>query len=98
MHFLIIYLDQHRAFPISGATFTDDGYLLQKIAASNVGTLGFVLVLLIRLYSGWGYAGARLQSKVIEYEGTRSLLVCHHGDVNYTVFSQNLWNSFLLNF
>mmetsp|Transcript_32227 Transcript_32227/g.78595 ORF Transcript_32227/g.78595 Transcript_32227/m.78595 type:complete len:378 (+) Transcript_32227:160-1293(+) len=55
-------------FPISGATFTQDGYLLQKIAAANVGTLGLVLVLLIRLYSGWGYVGARLQSKVIEYE------------------------------
>lgn len=55
-------------YPISGATFTQDGYLLQKIAAANVGTLGLVLVLLIRLYSGWGYVGARLQSKVIEYE------------------------------
>jgi hypothetical protein len=57
-------------FPIAGATFTQDGFLLQKIAASNVGTLGLVLVLLIRLYSGWGYAGSRLQSKVIEFEGT----------------------------
>ena len=57
-------------FPIAGATFTQDGFLLQKVAASNVGTLGLVLVLLVRLYSGWGYAGARLQSKVIEYEGT----------------------------
>lgn len=56
-------------FPIAGATFTQDGFLLQKIAASNVGTLGLVLVLLIRLYSGWGYAGSRLKSKVIEYEG-----------------------------
>jgi Conserved in the green lineage and diatoms 27 len=55
-------------FPIAGATFTQDGYLLQKVAAANVGTLGLVLVLLVRLYSGWGYVGARLQSKVIEYE------------------------------
>lgn len=58
-------------FPIAGATFTQDGYLLQKIASSNVGTLGLVLLLLIRLYSGWGYAGSRLQSKVIEYEGKK---------------------------
>jgi len=56
-------------FPIAGATFTQDGFLLQKIAASNVGTLGLVLMLLVRIYSGWGYAGSRLQSKVIEYEG-----------------------------
>jgi Conserved in the green lineage and diatoms 27 len=78
MKVLIVKIFQYRGFPISGATFTEDGYLLQKIAASNVGTLGFVLVLLIRLYSGWGYAGARLQSKVIEYEGTRSLPLSHH--------------------
>ena len=65
-----VQFGSHRGFPIAGATFTQDGYLLQKIAASNVGTLGLVLVLLIRLYSGWGYAGSRLQSKVIEYEGT----------------------------
>ncbi|CAJ1937155.1 unnamed protein product [Cylindrotheca closterium] len=57
-------------FPIAGATFTQDGYLLQKIAASNVGTLGLIVVVLVRLYSGWGYVGARLQSKVIEYEET----------------------------
>ncbi len=64
-------MSERRGFPIAGATFTQDGYLLQKIASSNVGTLGLVLVLLIRLYSGWGYAGARLQSKVIEYEGEK---------------------------
>lgn len=28
------------------------------------------MVILIRLYSGWGYVGSRLQSKVIEYEET----------------------------
>ena len=60
----------YSGFPIAGATFTQDGFLLQKIAASNVGTLGLVLVVLIRLYSGWGYTGARLKSKVIEYEET----------------------------
>jgi len=58
------------AYPIAGATFTQDGFLLQKIAAANVGTLGFEIALLVRLYSGWGYVGSRLQSKVIEYEET----------------------------
>merc|ERR1712216_287978 len=57
-------------FPIAGATYTSDGYLLQKIASANVGTLGLVLLVLIRIYSGWGYVGSRLQSKVVEYEET----------------------------
>jgi len=57
-------------YPIAGATFTQDGYLLQKIAAANVGTLGFEIALLVRIYSGWGYVGSRLRSKVIEYEET----------------------------
>ena len=29
-------------YPISGATYTQDGYLLQKLAASNVGAMIFV--------------------------------------------------------
>lgn len=57
-------------YPIAGATFTQDGFLLQKVAASNVGTLGLVLLILIRLYSGWGYVASRLKSRVIEYEET----------------------------
>lgn len=57
-------------YPISGATFTQDGYLLQKLTASNVGALFVVFLLMIRLYSGWGYVGQRLSSKVIEYEET----------------------------
>mmetsp|Transcript_10733 Transcript_10733/g.29604 ORF Transcript_10733/g.29604 Transcript_10733/m.29604 type:complete len:277 (-) Transcript_10733:231-1061(-) len=57
-------------YPIAGATFTQDGYMLQKIAASNVGSFGLVLVVLIRLYSGWGYVGSRLRAKEIEYEET----------------------------
>jgi Conserved in the green lineage and diatoms 27 len=52
------------------SAYTQDGYLLQKLAASNVGALLVVLFLLIRLYSGWGYVGSRLRSKVIEYEET----------------------------
>lgn len=57
-------------FPISGATYTQDGYLLQKIAAANVGTIGFEVAVLVRIYSGWGYVGDRLKSKYIEYEET----------------------------
>jgi len=57
-------------YPIAGASFTEDGYLLQKLAASNFGALMLVLFLLLRLYSGWGYVGSRLTSKMIEYEET----------------------------
>lgn len=59
-----------RCYPISGATFTQDGYLVQKLAASNVGALLLTLIVCVRLYSGWGYVGSRLKSKVIEYEET----------------------------
>jgi hypothetical protein len=57
-------------YPISGATYTGDDFLLQKLASSNVGALLFIIVVLIRIYSGWGYLGTRLKSKVIEYEET----------------------------
>ena len=57
-------------YPIAGATFTSEGYLLQKVAASNLGSMVLVLFLLIRLYTGWGYVGSRLNSDVIEYEET----------------------------
>jgi hypothetical protein len=68
---IYIYIPiEKRGYPIAGATFTQDGYTVQKLAAANVGTLGLILVILVRLYSGWGYIGSRLQSKVIEYEET----------------------------
>jgi hypothetical protein len=57
-------------WPISGATFTTDGYLFHKILSSHIGALGFILMFLLRLYSGWGYIGSRLTSKDIEYEET----------------------------
>jgi len=57
-------------WPISGATFTGDGFLWHKLCSSNVGALGVILFLLIRLYTGWGYIGSRLTSKTIEYEET----------------------------
>ncbi|KAL7468960.1 hypothetical protein ACHAXS_009205, partial [Conticribra weissflogii] len=57
-------------YPISGATWVNEGYLLQKLTASNVGAISVVFLLVLRLYSGWGYIGSRLKSKVIEYEET----------------------------
>mmetsp|Transcript_26337 Transcript_26337/g.40249 ORF Transcript_26337/g.40249 Transcript_26337/m.40249 type:complete len:308 (+) Transcript_26337:96-1019(+) len=57
-------------WPISGATFTMDGYLAHRFLSSNVGAFGFILMFCLRLYSGWGYIGSRLQSKEIEYEET----------------------------
>ena len=57
-------------YPISGATFTQEGYDLQKLAAANVGAVAVIFCLLIRLYTGWGYIGDRLNSKVVEYEET----------------------------
>jgi fumarate reductase subunit D len=57
-------------YPISGATYTQDGYLVQKLATSNVGAMFVLLLLMIRLFSGWDYIGKRLTSKVIEYEET----------------------------
>jgi len=55
-------------YPISGATWVEEGFWLQKLTASNVGAMSVVLVLVVRLYSGWGYIGSRLRTKVIEYE------------------------------
>jgi Conserved in the green lineage and diatoms 27 len=57
-------------YPISGATFTQEGYLWQKLAAANVGATILLLFVMIRIYTGWGYIGSRLKSKVIEYEET----------------------------
>lgn len=57
-------------WPISGATFTMDGYLYHKILSSTVGGVGFILLFCLRLYSGWEYIGDRLTSKDIEFEET----------------------------
>jgi Conserved in the green lineage and diatoms 27 len=57
-------------YPISSATFTQDGYVIQKLVSSNVGALFVSLLLLFRIYSGYEYLGQRLSSKVIEYEET----------------------------
>ena len=57
-------------YPISGATWINEGFEIQKLTASNIGALSVVFVLVLRLYSGWGYIGSRLKSKVIEFEET----------------------------
>jgi len=57
-------------WPIAGATYTNEGYFLQKLAAANVGSLALVGILLARLFTGWSYVGARLQGDKIEYEET----------------------------
>lgn len=46
-------------YPISGATYVDEGYVLQKVTSSNVGAISVVFVMVLRLYSGWGYIGSR---------------------------------------
>lgn len=66
-------------YPIAGATYTQEGYLVQKIAAANVGAMSLLGVLMLRIYSGWGYLKTRLTSKVIEYEETG----WYDGDIEY---------------
>jgi Conserved in the green lineage and diatoms 27 len=60
----------YSCYPISGATWVNEGFVLQKLTASNIGALSMVFLLVLRLYSGWGYIGSRLQSKVVEFEET----------------------------
>jgi hypothetical protein len=80
-------------YPISGATFTQDGFELQKLAASNVGALLMEILLLIRLYSGWGYVGSRLRSKVVEYEETG----WYDGDFEEKTENERIRDQFLYN-
>eukprot|EP00542_Grammatophora_oceanica_P012100 CAMPEP_0194031536 /NCGR_PEP_ID=MMETSP0009_2-20130614/4690_1 /TAXON_ID=210454 /ORGANISM="Grammatophora oceanica, Strain CCMP 410" /LENGTH=288 /DNA_ID=CAMNT_0038671727 /DNA_START=16 /DNA_END=882 /DNA_ORIENTATION=+ len=57
-------------YPIAGATFTQEEYELQKLAAANLGSLALLAFIMLRLYTGWTYVGSRLKSKVIDYEET----------------------------
>jgi Conserved in the green lineage and diatoms 27 len=70
--FALFYMIMFAAicYPISGATFTQDGYLLHKLVSSNVGAMFVTMLLLLRVYTGYDYIGQRLQSKYIEYEET----------------------------
>ena len=69
-HFLFHSFPSISCYPISGATWVNDGFIIQKLTASNVGAISVIFLLVLRLYSGWGYIGSRLQSKVIEFEET----------------------------
>lgn len=80
-------------YPISGATFTQDGFELQKLASSNVAALLLEILLLIRLYSGWGYVGSRLRSKVVEYEETG----WYDGDFEVKTDNERIRDQFLYN-
>jgi hypothetical protein len=77
--------------PIAGATFTSEGYGLQKVATSHVGATGVVLALVARLYAGWTYVGDRLASKTIEYEETGWF----DGDVEVKSLSEQKRDKFL---
>lgn len=57
-------------YPISCQTWTQDGYMLQRLAASNIGALGTVLLFAVRISSGWSYIGSRLKSDFVVYEET----------------------------
>ena len=46
-------------YPIAGSTYIQDGFLMQKLTSSNVGAISVVFVMVLRLYSGWGYIGSR---------------------------------------
>jgi Conserved in the green lineage and diatoms 27 len=78
-------------WPIAGATFTSDGYVVQKLVASHVGAAGVVLALLVRLYTGWNYVGDRLRSTTIEYEETGWF----DGDVETKTLSEQKRDKFL---
>ena len=65
--------------------------MLQKLAASNVGALLVVVFILVRIYSGWSYVGARLKSPVIEYEETG----WYDGDVETKTPSEQLRDELL---
>lgn len=80
-------------YPIAGATYTEDEYWIQKLAASNVGAISVTLLLLVRLYTGWSYIGSRLTSKVIEFEETG----WYDGDIEYKTETELKRDRFLYN-
>ena len=49
------------------------------------------MLLLLRLYSGWGYVGSRLKSKVVEYEETG----WYDGDIEYKSEAEKQRDMFL---
>eukprot|EP00903_Cladosiphon_okamuranus_P008483 g8150.t1 len=54
------------SIPIGTTTFPNQ--LPEALLAANVGGLGVLLAVAIRLYSGWSYVSLRLGAEVVEYE------------------------------
>eukprot|EP00752_Nemacystus_decipiens_P010420 g9287.t1 len=54
------------SIPIGTTTFPNQ--LPEALLAANVGGLGVLLAVAIRLYSGWSYVSVRLGAEVVEYE------------------------------
>jgi hypothetical protein len=56
--------------PVAAASFTWTSALMQCLLATAAGATGLLLLLLLRLYLGWGYVCDRLYSPTIVYEET----------------------------
>ncbi|CAM9435343.1 unnamed protein product [Ectocarpus sp. 4 AP-2014] len=54
------------SIPIGTTTFPNQ--LPEALLAANIGGLGVLLAVAIRLYSGWNYVSVRLGAEVVEYE------------------------------
>ncbi len=56
--------------PVATESFTWHSAMMKCFLASAMGATGFLLLLLLRLYLGWGYICDRLYSDTIVYEET----------------------------
>ncbi|KAG5179618.1 hypothetical protein JKP88DRAFT_200870 [Tribonema minus] len=56
------------SFPIARVTFPGDDQFAQLVLATNIGALGLVTALTLRLYAGWDYVAQRLDEDVVAYE------------------------------
>jgi Conserved in the green lineage and diatoms 27 len=48
------------SLPIAHVTFGGDNQVAQLLLAANIGALGVLTAVTLRLYSGWDYVGQRL--------------------------------------
>uniref|UniRef100_A0A7S1FRR7 Uncharacterized protein n=1 Tax=Corethron hystrix TaxID=216773 RepID=A0A7S1FRR7_9STRA len=80
-------------YPISMATYTEEGYGLQTFAAANVGAATLVFMLLFRIYAGWNYIEQRLTARVVEFEETG----WYDGDVRRKSESERARDNMLYN-
>lgn len=58
------------SLPIALVTYPLDEQPIQALLSANVGSLAFIILLMLRLYGGWSYIGNRLQEEVGYYEET----------------------------